>query len=111
MILALQLIIIAALAAVLILGRRHGLFDGTPYIRVTKCQHSISISLWNHFVNPGSVRWGVSFTFRNRSSRFSHEWYNSPQARWLNLSVASPEHHRWWATSMTIWLGPNRPTP
>ena len=39
-----------------------------------------------------------------RASYIELEWHNYGDVRYLEFGVASPYHHRWWATAVWIYL-------
>jgi hypothetical protein len=41
---------------------------------------------------------------RARAQRFSWEWHNHGGVRYISVDVADPDVHRWWATSVTLYL-------
>lgn len=41
---------------------------------------------------------------RYRAGRFSAEWHSIRGVRYLMVGIASPNHHRWWATTIYIYI-------
>lgn len=43
-----------------------------------------------------------------RAARFEFEWHNYDAIRFVTVGVASPQHHRWWATMVTFYVSRGR---
>lgn len=41
---------------------------------------------------------------RFRAARLGFEWHNYAGVRFVSVGVASPTHHRWWATSVYVYV-------